>query len=184
LKGADLSSITSRIVRQQLESKLGVDLSSRKEEIEKIIMADVEDKVESSEEEVSEDEGKDSDSDTGAKKKPKAAPKRKKTEEEDDDWGSKKKAQKSGGRGRGKKSAFTKSFKLSDELADIVGADTMPRHEVVKKLWQVIKERKLQDPKNKQFAICDDQLLKVFGVKKFRTFGMMKHLKDHFLEAA
>ena len=92
MKGADLSSITSRIVRQQLESKLGVDLSSRKEEIEKIIMADVEDKVESSEEEVSEDEGKDSDSDTGAKKKPKAAPKRKKTEEEDDDWGSKKKA--------------------------------------------------------------------------------------------
>ena len=39
----------------------------------------------------------------------------------------------------------------------------MPRHEVVKKLWQVIKERNLQDPANKQFAICDDQLLKVFG---------------------
>ena len=61
---------------------------------------------------------------------------------------------------------------MSDELADIVGADTMPRHEVVKKLWQVIKERKLQDPKNKQFAICDDQLLKVFG-KLFIIFFML-----------
>lgn len=75
----------------------------------------------------------------------------------------KKPAAAGGGGGRGKKSAFTKSFKLSPELADVVGADVMPRHEVVKKLWAVIKERELQDPKNKQFAICDDQLLKVFG---------------------
>lgn len=68
-----------------------------------------------------------------------------------------------GGGGRGKKSAFTKSFKLSPELADVVGSDVMPRHEVVKKLWAVIKERDLQDPSNKQYAICDDQLLKVIG---------------------
>merc|ERR1719505_257728 len=93
------------------------------------------------------------------------------------------KRKKSGGGNRGKKSAFTKSFKLSAELADVVGSDVMPRHEVVKKLWAVIKERELQDPKNKQFAICDDQLQKVFGIKRFRTFGMMKFLKDHFVEA-
>lgn len=144
-------------------------------------MADVDDKVESSEEEVSEDEvEKASDSDE-EKKKGRAAPKKRKNEE-DDDWASKSKKR---GRGRGKRnSVFTKSFKLSEELADVVGADVMPRHEVVKKLWAVIKERKLQDPSNKQFAICDDQLKKVFGVQKFRTFGMMKHLKHHFLEAA
>lgn len=67
----------------------------------------------------------------------------------------------------------------------------------------------LQDPKNKQFAICNDELLAVFGeykvliflrsssfliqpstdlffvfvgVKRFRTFGMMKYLKNHFLD--
>jgi chromatin remodeling complex protein RSC6 len=39
----------------------------------------------------------------------------------------------------------------------------MARHEVVKKVWAIIKERNLYDPKNKQFAICDDELLKVFG---------------------
>lgn len=71
-------------------------------------------------------------------------------------------SRKAGG-GRGKKSAFTKSFKLSPELADVVGSDVMPRHEVVKKLWAVIKERELQDPANKQYAICDDQLFKVIG---------------------
>lgn len=39
-----------------------------------------------------------------------------------------------------------------------------------------------QDPKNKQFAICDDELFKVIGVKRFRTFGMMKYLKNHFVD--
>merc|ERR1711915_450227 len=136
--------------------------------------------------------GDDDDYEPGAKKprKPKASPKKRRASDDDDsdeEWGKRKRspAKKSGGGGgRGKKSAFTKSFKLSAELADVVGSDVMPRHEVVKKLWAVIKERELQDPKNKQFAICDDQLLKVFGLKRFRTFGMMKHLKDHFLEAA
>ncbi|CAG0882965.1 unnamed protein product [Darwinula stevensoni] len=82
-----------------------------------------------------------------------------------------------------RETGFTKTYKLSPELAEIVGAEAMPRHEVVKRMWAIIKERNLYDPKNKQFAICDDQLLKVFGVKRFRTFGMMKFLKHHFLES-
>lgn len=51
----------------------------------------------------------------------------------------------------------------------------MPRHEVVKKLWAVIKERELQDPSNKQYAICDDQLLKVIGMF-VAVFGLMSTL--------
>jgi len=113
-----------------------------------------------------------------AKKKPK---KRKAADSDgsDEEWG-KKKRKSTGKRGG---TGFTRSFKLSPELAEVVGADVMPRHEVVKKVWEFIKTRKLQDPSQKQFAICDDTLLKVMGVKRFKTFGMMKHLKDHFLEA-
>merc|ERR1711872_761211 len=205
LKGADLETLSAKKVRKQLEEKLGCDLSERKKEIDALIMANVEDQVNShSEEEASEEEApakkdesseeepeeddKDDDFDPSKKapRKPKPSPKKRKAADDDDsdeDW-EKKKKKSGGGRKGGGKSAFTKSFKLSAELADVVGADVMPRHEVVKKLWAVIKERELQDPKNKQFAICDDQLLKVFGLKRFRTFGMMKHLKDHFLEAA
>ncbi|XP_071528743.1 uncharacterized protein [Panulirus ornatus] len=164
LKVADLDTISAKKVRQQLEERLGVDLLSRKKEIDALIMADVEDQANSqSDEEVSEEE----------------VPKGKEDSESEPESESRKASG-----GRGKKSAFTKSFKLSPELADVVGSDVMPRHEVVKKLWAVIKERELQDPENKQYAICDDQLFKVIGVKRFRTFGMMKHLKDHFLEAA
>jgi upstream activation factor subunit UAF30 len=78
-----------------------------------------------------------------------------------------------------KGSAFTKKCKLSPELAAIMGKNEMPRQEVVKRMWAIIKERNLYDPDNKQFAICDAELKKVFGVDRFRTFGMMKYLKDH-----
>jgi len=220
--GANLQTLTSRVVRQKLEKKLDLDLTSRKKEIDKLVMAEIDDhnNSHSEEDEVSEEEvvhtsrkKAESDSDAeiedgddkededeyqpaakkGGGRKTKGAKKRKSQDDDDDsddDWNKKKPAKKgpaargAAGGGAKKQSAFTKSFKLSPELADVVGSDVMPRHEVVKKLWAVIKERELQDPKNKQYAICDDQLMKVFGIKRFRTFGMMKHLKDHFLEAA
>lgn len=76
---------------------------------------------------------------------------------------------------------FTRPHQLSPQLAAVVGSDFLPRHEVVKRVWAIINERKLYDPKNKQFAICDSQLQTVIGVKRFRTFAMMKYLKTHFL---
>ena len=103
--------------------------------------------------------------------------KKRKTEGSDSDAGSgsdqPKKKRKSGGGG------FNKSLTLSEDLAAIVGAKEAPRHEVVKQMWAYIKENNLQDPKNKQFAICDEKLQKVIGTKKFKCFGMAKYLKDH-----
>ncbi|XP_067126665.1 uncharacterized protein Non2 isoform X2 [Centruroides vittatus] len=78
-----------------------------------------------------------------------------------------------------KETTYTKKCILSSELAAVVGANEMARHDVVKKMWEIARERNLFDPKNKQFAICDDQLQKVFGTKRVRMFGMMKYLKNH-----
>lgn len=75
-----------------------------------------------------------------------------------------------------------RSRKLSPELADLMGADSMSSQEVVKKIWGIIKEKNLYDPENKQFVICNDQLMKVIGEKRFRAFGMMKYLKKHFVD--
>lgn len=83
--------------------------------------------------------------------------------------------------GAGKGNGFTRPQKLSPELAELMGSESLPRHEVVKKMWEIIKGRNLYDPKNKQFAICDDDVYKVIGVKRFRTFGMLKYLKTHFI---
>lgn len=100
-------------------------------------------------------------------------------DDSDEDWKeSKKKSNKKGGKATG----FTRPYKLSPELSELMGEEELPRHEVVKKVWKIIKEKNLYDPKNKQYAICDEQLEKVIGVKRFRTFGMMKYLMPHFIK--
>lgn len=83
---------------------------------------------------------------------------------------------------RKKESTYSRKCRLSPELAAVVGSNEMARHDVVKKMWEIVKSRNLYDPKNKQFAICDDQLMTVFGVRRFRTFGMMKYLKTHITD--
>ncbi|XP_049283058.1 uncharacterized protein LOC125763707 [Anopheles funestus] len=99
----------------------------------------------------------------------------------DEDWKRAKPAPKAKKAGGAKKSSgYTRPYTLSADLAAICGAESLPRHEVVKKIWAIIKERNLYDPKNRQYAICDADLQKVIGVKRFRTFGMLKYLKPHF----
>uniref|UniRef100_A0A1B0DHG4 Uncharacterized protein n=2 Tax=Phlebotomus papatasi TaxID=29031 RepID=A0A1B0DHG4_PHLPP len=146
----------------------------------------------SSDESGSDADGGASDEDYKPKGKGRGAPragKRKKNDSEsdsDEDWKAPKKppTKKAGGpgKGKGRGTGFTRAYTLSPELAALMGADSLPRHEVVKKIWAMIKERNLYDPKNKQYAICDSDLLKVMGVKRFRTFGMLKYLREHFLD--
>lgn len=44
---------------------------------------------------------------------------------------------------RGGGGGYTKPVNLSPELAALVGEEAMPRHEVVKRVWAIIKERNL-----------------------------------------
>jgi DNA topoisomerase-1 len=64
------------------------------------------------------------------------------------------------------------ALKLSKELEEIVGAKELSRPEVVKKVWDYIKEHQLQDPKNKRQIVPDAKLAKVLGGKK--PIDMMK----------
>lgn len=174
----------------QLEQKLKVDFSSRKKELDKLIMeavnamqsADESSESEQSEPEVKKKKRKADDSDEEdyrpTKKVSKPAKKKKGSSDDDSDEDWKEKKSKKKGKGTG----FTRPYKLSPELSELMGAKELPRHEVVKQVWKIIKEKNLYDPKNKQFAICDEQLEKVIGVKRFRTFGMMKYLMPHFIK--
>lgn len=69
-----------------------------------------------------------------------------------------------------KKTAKKKSTKqtgtplpLSKELQAVVGEKELTRTEVTKKVWDYIKSKDLQDPKNKRLIVPDDKLSKVFG---------------------
>jgi len=70
----------------------------------------------------------------------------------------------------------------SAELAKVVGSSPLPRTEVVKKLWDYIKAKGLQDSANKRMINADDTLRPIFGgkgqISMFELAGLVgKHLK-------
>lgn len=67
----------------------------------------------------------------------------------------------------------------SAELAAIVGADKLPRSEVVSKVWEYIKAHNLQNPENKREILADAKLEKIFGKKSATMFEMNKHIAAH-----
>ena len=77
--------------------------------------------------------------------------------------------------------AFMKALTPSAALAAIVGANPLPRTEVVSKLWAYIKKNKLQDAVNKRMINADAKLREVFGkaqVSMFEMAGLIgKHVK-------
>ncbi|UAK24760.1 SWIB/MDM2 domain-containing protein [Sphingomonas nostoxanthinifaciens] len=72
-----------------------------------------------------------------------------------------------------------KPVKPSPELAAIVGDGSLPRSEIVSKLWEYIKKHDLQDAKDKRQINADDKLEKVFGKKSVSMFEMNKHVSAH-----
>lgn len=76
-------------------------------------------------------------------------------------------------------SAFAKPLTPSKELAAVVGAQPLPRTEVVSKVWEYIKKHKLQNEKNKREILADDKLKQVFGKDKVTMFEMNKYLAQH-----
>ncbi len=73
-----------------------------------------------------------------------------------------------------------KPYMPSAALAEVVGNKSMPRTEVVKKLWVYIKANKLQDAKNRRMINADTKLKPIFsGKAQVSMFEMGKHLSKH-----
>lgn len=67
---------------------------------------------------------------------------------------------------KAKKAGKQPAHQLSPELQAIVKAKELSRPEVVKKLWEYIKEHQLQDSQNKRLIVPDEKMSKLFGNKK------------------
>ena len=67
----------------------------------------------------------------------------------------------------------------SKELAAVVGSEPLPRPQVVKKIWDYIKQHDLQDPKNRREIRADAKLKPVFGKDKVTMFEMNKLIAGH-----
>ncbi|MCG2592310.1 SWIB/MDM2 domain-containing protein [Ramlibacter sp. XY19] len=78
-----------------------------------------------------------------------------------------------------KPSAFMKALKPSPQLAAVIGPDPLPRTEVTKRLWDYIKQHKLQNPANKRNILCDDKLKAVMGKDEVTMFEMTGLVGKH-----
>lgn len=76
-----------------------------------------------------------------------------------------------------------KPVQVSEALAEIVGQGPMARTEVTKKLWDYIKQHKLQDPKNKRMINPDQKLARVFeSTQPLDMFKMTSKVSQHLSE--
>jgi upstream activation factor subunit UAF30 len=81
--------------------------------------------------------------------------------------------------GSGKANALQKPLRPSKELAAVVGPGSLPRGEVVRKVWAYIKQHDLQNPKDRREILADEKLEPIFGKKKVTMFEMNKYLAQH-----
>lgn len=69
---------------------------------------------------------------------------------------------------------------ISDKLAKFLKkGKKMSRTQIVKSLWEYIREHDLQNPSNKREIFLDDAMRKVFGCGKFTMFTMNKYIGEH-----
>lgn len=55
----------------------------------------------------------------------------------------------------------------------------LSRPQVVKKLWEHIKEHNLQDPSDKRQILCDERMQAVFKIARVDMFQMNKLVGNH-----
>ena len=79
--------------------------------------------------------------------------------------------------------ALSKPVKPSAELAVIVGAEPLPRTEVVSKIWDYIRQHTVQYSADKRTIVADDKLRAVFGKDRCTMFEMQKLISPHLTAA-
>ncbi|KAL0739416.1 hypothetical protein Bca4012_015626 [Brassica carinata] len=71
---------------------------------------------------------------------------------------------------------------VTPEMQDVVGESVIPRTQALKRIWEYIKERDLQDPQDKKVIICDEKLKKIFdGKDRVGFLEIAKLIGPHFL---
>ncbi|RLN18266.1 hypothetical protein C2845_PM02G46900 [Panicum miliaceum] len=90
------------------------------------------------------------------------------------------KKQKGGSSGSG--SGLLVPLQLSDDLVKFIGTgeSMLSRSDVVKRMWEYIKENNLQDPSDRRKIICDEKLKDLLQVESFNGFTVSKLLAPHF----
>ena len=75
--------------------------------------------------------------------------------------------------------AFMAPLSLSDALSKVVGSKSLPRTEIIKKIWVYIKKNGLQDKVNRRMINADANLKPIFVKDQISMFEMAGALNKH-----
>ncbi|KAL7118907.1 hypothetical protein ACP275_02G030200 [Erythranthe tilingii] len=200
LRASDLETTTAAGVRRRLEEEFSVNLYGRRvfirEQIDLFLRdaaaaqndvveqeEEVDENPQNDEEEVDENPQNDAvEKEQGQKENTGADENGEEEEASDEDEvgdkeGSKRKQRVTDVKKKG--GGFCKPCALSPQLEELFGVSQLARTEVVKKLWEYIREHNLQNPKDRRKILCDDALHQIFRVKSVDMFKMNKALSKH-----
>ncbi|KAI4719636.1 SWIB-domain-containing protein [Aureobasidium sp. EXF-10727] len=76
-----------------------------------------------------------------------------------------------------------KPMNLSEPLSALLGETQLSRPQTVKKIWEYVKSRDLQDPADKRQIVCDDAMRAVFKTDRVHMFTMNKILNQNLYAA-
>lgn len=89
-------------------------------------------------------------------------------------------ADKGGTKGQSGRGGIAQPVQLSDELSELVGATSLTRAELTKRVWDYIKQNGLQDSKDKRQINADAKLKSIFGGKsQVSMFEMTSLVNKH-----
>merc|ERR1712224_630759 len=80
-----------------------------------------------------------------------------------------------------KKEIIQSPKKLKEPLATICKSKKLTRYQTLRKVWNYIRVKKLQDPKNKKIIHCDENMRKLTKSKTIESHTVMVYLKP-FME--
>lgn len=174
IRCSDLNTTTAGGVRRRLEEEFSIDLHERRHFIREqinIFLHELRECQNNEPEEVQEEENENGNDENSEEEE--------EMEESDKDRSSKDRSNqmdkgvKKNGRG------FTKPCALSPQLQELFGVSELARTEVVKRIWAYIREKNLQNPKDRRKILCDERLHGIFRVRSIDMFKMNKALSKH-----
>ncbi|KAI9255168.1 SWIB/MDM2 domain-containing protein [Phascolomyces articulosus] len=197
LRQADLDKVSTKSVRQQLQTESNISLNDYKKELKSLIeecydfVSNEKEQQEASSSSSSEDEApivaKKAKTTTTSNKKV-TTPKKKATTVKKTATKKEKapkRPRKPQDPAQKEKNPFTRTWILSPELAAVTGEKALSRPSVVKHLWIYIKANNLQDPAKKTHIFCDEKLQKIFkGETYLSGFTMNKYIGAHLVGPA
>jgi chromatin remodeling complex protein RSC6 len=90
-------------------------------------------------------------------------------------------AKKAPAKSAGKSNAgLMKPLTVSADLAEVIGNEPIPRTQIIKKIWDYIKQNDLQDKENRRMINADEKLKVVFaGKEQISMFELAKVVNNH-----